>query len=265
MLDMTGSLAGFTKTSFGCDGVTRDVYRSGAGPAVVIIHEIPGLHPGVVSFAERVIEAGFTAYLPSLFGTPGREVSGGYVLSSTARACVAREFAVFATGRTSPIIGWLRSLAAKAHDECGGPGVGAVGMCFTGGFALGMMVDDRMLAPVLSQPALPAGISAGRRASIGLSVADLDRVKKRAADGTCVLGLRFTADKAVPAERFETLRRELGDSFVAVEIDSSPLNAHGIPKDAHSVLTTHLVDQPGHPTRDALDQVLTLFRTKLVI
>jgi dienelactone hydrolase len=255
--------AGFTRTSFTHDGATRDVYRAGAGPAVIVIHEIPGPHPGVFEFARRVIAAGFSTYLPVLFGTPGREVSGGYMVSSIARACVSREFTLFATGKTSPISGWLRALAAQAHQECGGPGVGAVGMCFTGGFALGMMVDDRMLAPVLSQPSLPFGLTAKGRASIGLSPVDLGRVKERAADGTCVLGLRFTNDKAVPPERFATLRRELGDNFVAVEIDSSPGNQHGIPANAHAVLTAHFVDEPGHPTRDALDQVLTLFRTKL--
>src|SRR4051812_22315485 len=148
-------LAGFTRTSFSHGGTARDVYRAGTGPAVIVIHELPGLHPGVLTFAQRVIEAGLTTYLPVLFGTAGRPVSGGYVASTLARACVSREFTTFATGRTSPITGWLRALAAQAHDECGGPGVGAVGMCFTGGFALAMMVDERMLAPVLSQPSLP--------------------------------------------------------------------------------------------------------------
>ena len=79
-----------------------------------------------------------------------------------------------------------------------------------------------------------------------------------------MLGLRFTEDRAVPAARFATLKRELGDRFVAVEIDSSPGNPHGIPEDAHSVLTEHLVDEPGHPTRDALDRVLALFRDRLM-
>src|SRR5262249_16688223 len=138
-----------------------------------------------------------------------------------------------------------------------------VGMCFTGGFALGMMVDERMLAPVLSQPSLPFAITAKQRAAIGISPADLTRVRQRAADGVCLLGLRFTEDRFVPAARFETLRRELGDGFIAVEIDSKPGNPHGIPKEAHSVLTAHLVDEPGHPTRDALDQVLALFRSRL--
>jgi dienelactone hydrolase len=136
-------------------------------------------------------------------------------------------------------------------------------MCFTGGFALGMMVDDTMLAPVLSQPSLPFPVSPARRRAVGISDADLARVKERAAHGACLLGLRFTHDRAVPRDRFDTLRRELGDAFIAVEIDSSKDNPHGIPRTAHSVLTQHLVDEPGHPTREALDRVLAFFAERL--
>jgi dienelactone hydrolase len=257
------AIPGFERSSYTHDGLTRAVYRGRFGPAVIVIHEVPGLHPGVVAFARRVIDAGFTAVMPSLLGTPMRPMTNGYVVNSMLRACVAREFTVFATGRTSPIIGWLRALAAQVHAECGGPGVGAVGMCLTGGFALGMMVDERMLAPVLSQPSLPLPLGERRGAAIGVSDADLAVIKKRAANGACLLGLRFTEDRAVPAARFETLRRELGDAFIAVEIDSSPGNAHGIPESAHSVLTTHFVDEPGHPTQDALARVLSLFQEKL--
>ena len=114
------------------------------------------------------------------------------------RACVAREFATFALDRTSPVIGWLRRLAADAHQECGGPGVGAVGMCLTGGFALAMMIDDVVQAPVLSQPSLPLPLVRSRRGALGLSDADLGRVKERVAGGACVLGLRFTDDSFVP-------------------------------------------------------------------
>ena len=89
-------------------------------------------------------------------------------------------------------------------------------------------------------------------------------VKARAAEGQCVMGLRFTGDRAVPEARFQRLRDELGDRFIAVEIDSSPGNPHGIPKGAHSVLTEHLVDEPGHPTREALDRVLAFFRERLL-
>ena len=167
--------------------------------------------------------------------------------------------------KTSPVTAWLRQLAAHEHQRCGGPGVGAVGMCFTGGFALAMMVDDIMLAPVLSQPSLPFPLSKRFKADIGISDADLSRVKERAAAGTCLLGLRFTNDPFCFEERFDTLRRELGDKFIAVEIDSAPGNPFGHPKQAHSVLTEHLIDKPGTPTRAALDQTLTFLRENLGI
>jgi dienelactone hydrolase len=180
-------------------------------------------------------------------------------------ACVSREFAAFATGKTAPLMDWLRPLGAAMHKECGGPGIGVVGMCFTGGFALGMMADGSVLAPVLSQPSLPLPISRSRRRAVGLSDADLARVKERCAnEDICVLGLRFTHDRAVPAERFQRLEQELGDKFIAVELDSSAGNPHGHPRTAHSVLTLHLDDTPGTPTRQALDQVLNLFTDKLL-
>jgi dienelactone hydrolase len=255
---------GFTRRDETIEGQTYAVYQGGTGPAVIVIHEIPGLHPGVVDFARHVVAAGFTVVMPSLFGTPGRKASGGYAMESLARVCVSREFHMFALGQSSPIVTWLRALAAKAHEECGGRGVGAIGMCFTGGFALGMAVDDRMLAPVLSQPANPAPIGARRRTTLDISPADFDRVKQRAAAGACrVLGLRFSADAAVPEVRFAMLRRELGDAFIAIEIDSSPGNPYGIPKSSHSVLTEHLVEQPGHPTVEARERVLEFLRTQL--
>lgn len=245
-------------------GETRTVYRKGHGPAVIVMHEIPGLYPAVVDFARRVVDGGFTVFMPSLVGTPGRGFSALYSLQSMARACVAREFTTWATRQVSPIIAWLRELARVAHDECGGPGVGAVGMCLTGGFALAMMVDDRMLAPVLSQPSLPFPMTAAHRRDLGVDDAALVRIKQRAAAGACVLGLRFTHDPLVPAARFQRLRDELGDGFLAVEIDSSPGNPHGLPRTAHSVLTRHLVDEPGHPTHAARERVLAFFRERLL-
>jgi dienelactone hydrolase len=257
------ALAGFDESTFTHDGESRRVFRAGTGPAVIVIHEVPGLHPEAIAFGRRVIDAGFTVYMPSLFGTPGKEFGWGYTFRTMPRVCVAREFASFALDRTSPITGWLRALAADAHVECGGPGVGAVGMCFTGGLALGMMVDDTMLAPVLSQPSLPFPVGTKRKVAVGISDADFERVKERAAQGACVLGLRFSADPAVPPERFETLRRELGDAFIAVEIDSSRGNPHGIKRYAHSVLTLDFVDEPGHPTHDALERVLSFLQERL--
>lgn len=261
---MRDSLEDFERTTFSAGGKKRTVFRKGTGPAVIVISEIPGITPAVAGFARRIVDLGLTAVMPHVFGDPGREPSAVYALQSILPACVSREFTVLATGRSSPITEWLRALARHEHQACGGPGVGVVGMCFTGGFALAMMVDDTVLAPVLSQPSLPFPLVPGMRRDLGISGADLARVKERVDEGICVLGLRFTGDKMVPGERFARLREELGDGFVAVEIDSSPGNEWGIPRLAHSVLTEHLVDEPGHPTRDALDQVLALFRERLL-
>lgn len=244
-------------------GETRLVFRQGSGPAVLVMHEIPGLYPGVADFGRRLVRAGFTVYMPSMTGTPGRPFGAAYSLASIARACVAREFATWATRKNSPIVEWLRELARAAHHECGGPGVGAVGMCLTGGFALGMMVDDHLLAPVLSQPSLPFALLPGQRRDLGIDDATLARVKERAAHGACVMGLRFTGDLMVPTPRFQRLRDELGDAFIAVEIDSTPGNPHGIHRFAHSVLVHDLVDDPAHPTRQALDRVLAFFNERL--
>ena len=241
---------------------TRSVYCVGRGPAVVVMHEVPGLHPGVVEFGRIVAAAGFRAYMPSLFGTPFKPMTASYALTSIARACVSREFATWATHKSSPLTEWLRALARMAHAECGGSGVGAIGMCMTGGFALAMMVEDVVIAPVLCQPSVPFPITRAHKSDLGIDRAALARIRERT--DVCVLGLRFTGDPMVPRQRFEHLREQLGDRFIAIEIDSSFGNPHGIPRNAHSVLTFHLVDQPDHPTRIALDRVLDFFRERLV-
>ena len=260
--DRDAALAGFACTAMTFDGVTRDVYVAGTGPAVIVMHEVPGLHPGVLAFARRLVALGLTAYLPSLLGEPGRPMTPAYTAASMARACVAQEFATWATGANSPIVAWLRRLAVHAHGACGGPGVGAIGMCLTGGFALGMMVEPAVIAPVLSQPSLPFPLTARHRRDLGID--DATKAAIRARTDVCVLGLRFTGDRLVPPERFAALRTLLGDRFVAVEIDSRPGNRHGIGRLAHSVLTHDLVDEPGHPTRVALEQVLAFFSARLL-
>jgi dienelactone hydrolase len=257
------ALEGFSETRFEDGGAARTVYVRGRGPGVVVMHEIPGITPPVARFATRVADAGFRVYLPHLFGTPGRALSVPYVLSQMARACVSREFSVLARREASPITHWLRALCRHAHAECGGPGVGALGMCLTGNFALALMVDAAVMAPVLSQPSLPFGVSPSHRAALHLSDADLAVVKERVKGGCPVLGMRFTHDPLCPRERFDALRRELGAGFEAIEIDSGPRNPFGIRRLAHSVVTEELVDAEGHPTRAALDRVLALFEARL--
>lgn len=221
------AITDWAKGSFTSAGITHEVYRRGSGPAVVVVHEIPGITPRVLAFAEEVVARGFTVVMPLLVGEVGNSPSGAYMAASMSKVCVSREFTTMATGKRSPVIDWLRALAAELHREVGGPGVGAVGMCFSGGFALGMMLDEVMVAPVLSQPSLPFSIGAKRAADLGLSESDLDVVRRRAENGCEVLGLRYTGDKLV-GTRFDSLHALLGDAFIAVEFPSSSSRDHSV-------------------------------------
>jgi dienelactone hydrolase len=255
-------LEGFTERTFSHAGATRTVYRRGEGPGVVVMHEVPGITPEVARFARWVADAGFSVALPHLFGTPGKPVSMPYAVGQLLRACVSREFAVLAAHRSSPITDWLRALCRDLHAEVGGAGVGAVGMCLTGNFALALMMDDCLMAPVLSQPSLPFPLGGARKTALHVSPEELGRIRERCAAGARVLGLRFTKDPMCPPERFESLRRELGPAFEGIEIDSKYGNPKGAPV-PHSVLTTDLVDEAGHPTRQAADRVLAFFAERL--
>lgn len=252
----------FEREEFTAGGITHDIYRSGTGPAVIVISEVPGITPNVIRFAERVRDLGCTAVLPHLFGTPGKPPSAGYALETLAKLCVSKEFTGMALGHAGPVMSWLRALARAEHERCGGPGVGAVGMCYTGGFGLAMAVDDSVIAPVLSQPSLPFAVTKSRARDVQVSEGQWQTIQARA--DLCVIGLRFTGDRAVPPARFQTLREKLGDRFIAVELDSSKGNPHGHPSNAHSVLTEHLDDRPGTPTHEALGQVLAFFRERLL-
>lgn len=245
---MNMEIQGWQQFSFSADGIEHPAYRKGSGPAVIVVHEIPGITPKVQQFAERVVEKGFTVVMPLLVGEVGRKPSGGYMASSMRKICISREFTTMAMQKTSPIISWLRALAKQIHGEVGGPGVGAVGMCFSGGFALGMMVDDIMIAPVLSQPSLPFAMGSKRSADLNLSPSDEARIVERAQAGCQVLGLRYTGDKLV-GSRFDTLHKLLGDSFIAVEFASTT-------KQDHSVLTEQIQEE-------GVSRVLNFFQEKL--
>ena len=254
----------YEKFEFTYGGTTRPVYRRGIGPGVIVIHEIPGIHPTVIRFANWVVDAGMTVFMPELLGTTGKARSNAYIAHSFGLACIRREFSVLAANRSSPITEWLRALAKEAHDELGGPGVGAVGMCLTGNFALSMMMEPSVIAPVLSQPSLPLSLGSARKAALHISPEELANLKRRAADGCSVIGLRFTEDPMCPPERFETLRQELGSAFEAFEIDSATC-PNAPPPGPHSVLTEDLVDEEGHPTREARDRVIQFFQERLLV
>jgi dienelactone hydrolase len=263
---MTGReiLKDYSSFQFNDGRWTREVFRRGTGPAVIIIHEIPNLHPLVVRFADHVAAAGMTVFLPSLFGHPGRTPTPLYGLGQMlAGICIRREFSVWATDKSSPIVDWLRALARKVHAECGGKGVGAVGMCFTGNFALAMMTEPAVVAPALSQPSLPLGFgNKVREAAMGVSPEEVSCAKRRFADeNLSMIGLRFHGDPFVKAERFETYKQTFGDKFEAIELD--PKDAAPGPMAAHSVLTINLKDDdPEGPTKKAEQRVIQFFKER---
>jgi hypothetical protein len=231
-----GELASFEREHFAHEGFAHDVYRKGHGPAVLVLTEMPGISPQVLGFADHVVGIGCTAVLPDLFGTAGRDPLQGtvgqrlaYGLGSIAHACVSREFTVFATGRSSPIVNYLRALGSREHAR-----------------------------------SLPFGFDAAHKHNIDSSAEQLDAVARRCARNELqVIGLRFKDDPLVPAERFAFLRERLGDAFIAVELDQADGHPAGPLLKHHSVLTVDLIDEPGEPTRAALDRVLALLRKKL--
>ncbi|GAB3017050.1 dienelactone hydrolase family protein [Mycobacterium bourgelatii] len=257
-------LTGWSAAPFTGGGYTHDVYRKGSGPGVVLIPELPGIHPGVLALGNHLVDNGFTVAMPSLFGTPGRPVSGAYIASQIARVCVAREFAALATNKQRPVALFLRALARDLNASTPGKGVGVIGQCFTGGFALAAAVDDSVLAPVLSQPSVPFPLTPAQRRDPGLSQVELGVIADRCAnDGLCAIGLRFSEDKMAPGERFQTLKKRLGDAFEVIEIDSGPGNPHGFTKMAHSVLTDEVREVDGQPAYEARKRVVEFLTQRL--
>ena len=256
------ALAGYERHEFEDTRWIRPVYRKGQGPAVIVIHEMPNLHPLVIRFADRVAAAGMTVYLPSLFGEDGRTPTKAYAIGQMLQGiCIRREFNVWANGKSSPIVDWLRALARHAHAECGGKGVGAVGMCFTGGFALAMMTEPSVVAPVLSQPSMPLGKKG--RGMIDATPAEIACAKARLeAEDLTLMGLRFKGDAFVPDERFQALKDTFGDRFEAVELEPEDARP-GTGMAPHSVLTIHLVDEAGSPTKAVEQRVIRFFRERV--
>jgi dienelactone hydrolase len=259
-------LSGWVRSPFTGAGLSYDVYEKGSGPGVVLIPEIPGITPEVLGLAEHLVDSGFTVVVPSPFGTPGREASGGYTLGVVSKLCVSAEFRAFATDAHRPITDFIRAVAADLATRTPAAGVGVIGMCFTGGFALAAAVDGSVLASVMSQPSVPFPLGRARQLDPGMSAAEFTTVAERTASSElCVLGLRFSEDRAATSGRFRTIKDRLGDAFEIIELESSPGNDGGFSKTAHSVLTGEVRETPGHPALAARERVVEFLRERLPV
>ena len=255
----------------------RTVYKKGNGFAVILMHELPGMIPECVDLARRLAEANFTVYLPLLFGEANSPLAVPKILQYVAQLCISKEFYLLAKNKSSPIADWLKSLCRHAKAECGGNGVGVIGMCLTGGFVLSLMADESVISAVASQPSLPLRISQDRKESLGVSPEDLEIAKNRAENGVRILALRFSEDATSPPEKFIRLQKEFGQTtekiedseelcwkqnrvLETIEINSKANNPYQIPSSSHAVLTLGSDRNPKHPTNRVFRRVIEFLR-----
>lgn len=248
-------IANYQKTSFTAPlasgkPVTHDLYTRGEGPPVVLIQELPGIGKETLRLADRLVEQGFKVVMPHLFGPLERTSMFG----NTVRVfCMRREFRIFRSNRSSPIVDWLRALCREVKEQAGVEGVGVIGMCLTGNFAISLMGDESVLASVASQPALPIM----KQEALHMSPEEVAATKRHIDETAPIMALRFEGDGLVTEQKFSCLH----DVFN--EQDKERIRLKTLPGKGHSVLTLDFVDEAGHPTREALKEVIEYFSSQL--
>ncbi len=241
--------------TFPHQGLEYPVFLKGTGPGVLLMHELPGMVKACLDLADTLVKEGFTLYLPLFFGEPEKRSSA---LIQLPRLCIRKEWRACAAGRTSPVVAWLRALARRIAEDRPGK-VGAIGMCLTGGFVIPLILEPAVHAAVAGQPSMPIVLPWSSRATkADPGVAPLDLTASRARcqrEGLQIFLLRFEEDPICPRERRETLRRELGP---VLREPAVPITGEG-----HSVLAGDLAEDPDHPTRKALTEVIEYLKENL--
>jgi dienelactone hydrolase len=210
-----GSVGRFEQFFFASGPLAHPVYYAGdpKAPPVLLLPEIAGFSPGLILFAERLIDARFRIFVPWLFGPLGARAP----LRNGIRLCVSREFAHLRAGVSSPITAWLRALTAHISKHSVGRQVGAIGMCLTGAFAIPLVIDPHVVAAVAAQPAVPlaplfTAFGIGREEKLSrLNVSDGEIAQARArleAGQAHLLAVRCRSDRICPRAKIERLRRE---------------------------------------------------------
>lgn len=231
-------------------GIVHDVYTRGSGPVVIVIQELPGIGPSTLALADRLVDSGFTVVMPHLFGPLG-EIS---LAGNLARVfCMRREFRLFAKKSGGPIVEWLRALCQVTRAKHEVPGVGVIGMCLTGNFAISLMADNAVLAGVASQPSMPIGRSPE---ALHMSDAEITAARSKLDKVGPMLAYRFAGDKLCKAEKFESIDATFNDDKQRIKLTT-------IDGPGHSVLTLDFVAGDGSPTQAALDEVIHYFGEQL--
>jgi dienelactone hydrolase len=245
----------FRKSTFAASNgeghiISHDIYQRGEGPPIVLIQELPGIGTETLRLADRLIDSGFEVVLPHLFG-PLEKTN---MVGNLARVfCMRREFRLFESNKSSPIVDWLKALCADVRASRGVPGVGVIGMCLTGNFAISLMGDDSVLAAVAAQPAMPLH----KQDALHMSEQEVAATKRGIEQSAPMHAFRFAGDKMCSAEKFNAIVGEFNsDGQERVVLTT-------LPGEGHSVFTLDFVDDEGHPTRQALDSILEYFTSQL--
>ena len=236
-------------------GVGHRIYKKGKGPAVLILHELPGLSLDDIGLACRVAESGFTAVVPVFFGKPGSD----HRIRNLLTQCFVpfTPFHCWVPGITSRVANWLATLVPELYRECGGKGVGVIGMCLTGSLPLALLKVPAVKAAVLCQPTNPFLLKHHLDISRGDLQAAIDR------DDLTVLAVKFSGDGKSPHQRFQTLHEKLKGHFNELIInsgrESEPLSGA-----QHSVLGGGYDSGPtASATREAFNRVIRYLDQRL--
>ena len=255
MTTATTQISDYTKTVFTAEtrdghSVCHDIYHRGSGTPVVLIQELPGIGQETLALADRLVNAGHEVVMPHLFGPLGKISIGG----NLARVmCMRKEFRLMASNASSPISDWLRLLCREVRDSRSVDGVGVIGMCLTGNFAITLIGDDSVLAAVASQPAMPFF----KQGALHMSPTEIAGSRQALETKGPLRVLRFEDDPLSTVEKSDCIHRTFNDD------GHERVKEIVIPGKGHSVLTLDFVDEAGHPTREALDNVLVYFAAKL--
>lgn len=226
---------------------------------VILLHELFGLSPDCAELARRLVDDGFSVFMPVLFGEP---LGNGPL--NAAKMCISREFTLLKTNKTSKMTNWVRSLANRIATDRPGSTVGVIGMCLTAHVVFPLTYEASVGAVVASQSAIPwirPGNTDARRRSLGMSREDAEKIEG-AGKLAAVCALRFECDPISPPERMETVATTFPDGLIRQVVDPVADREPSMMK-PHSVLTGEYDPNPGTDTHAAYREVVAFLHDNL--
>lgn len=208
------------------DHISHPVYFTGTGPPIIIWQELPGILPEMIDLGRKMAAAGYTIYMPHLFGPLGKFAMGRNIVRLL---CIRREFHLFAARKSSPVTNWMRALCRDVRTRHEGQKVGTLGMCLTGGFALTLMADENVIGGVASQPSLPMF----NQKALHMSDEEVAAAKAGMIDKGPALAMRYSGDPLCKAPKLEAIKEAFGNGVVT----------HTINGKGHALLTGHWSDE----------------------